>query len=351
MKKTILTFLSLAVLLSVSSCSSDSEKEKTETEELPAVKVETVSEQEVDQIATYTATVEPEIVNNISAMMANRIKAIYVDEGMNVSAGQKLVLLDDVNTTSYEIQVDNAKANLRNVQLNYDRAVELLKIGGGTKQQVDQMEIQLINAKNAVASAERTLRNARENTVLTSPVSGVVTARNYDPGDMTGQLPILTVARVNPVKVVINVSETEFSKIHKGMPATMTFDTYGDEQFEGKITLISPTIDQASKTFGVEITVPNGNGKILPGMFARVTLNLGIGRHVVVPDKAIVKQTGSGNHYVYLYKDGKVTYSQVELGQRIGNSYEILSGVPDNAEVVVYGQSKLSNGASVKRFK
>ena len=132
MKKTILTFLSLVVLLSVSSCSSDSEKEKTETEELPAVKVETVSEQEVDQIATYTATVEPEIVNNISAMMANRIKAIYVDEGMNVSAGQKLVLLDDVNTTSYEIQVDNAKANLRNVQLNYDRAVELLKIGGGT---------------------------------------------------------------------------------------------------------------------------------------------------------------------------------------------------------------------------
>ena len=160
MKKTILTFLSLVVLLSVSSCSSDSEKEKTETEELPAVKVETVSEQEVDQIATYTATVEPEIVNNISAMMANRIKAIYVDEGMNVSAGQKLVLLDDVNTTSYEIQVDNAKANLRNVQLNYDRAVELLKIGGGTKQQVDQMEIQLINAKNAVASAERALRNA-----------------------------------------------------------------------------------------------------------------------------------------------------------------------------------------------
>lgn len=348
--KFIFTSLLVASLAILAACSPD-KKGAEEKESLPVVKVETTSEQDVDQLASYTATVEPEIINNISTAMANRIKAIYVDEGMNVSAGQKLVLLDDVNTTAYEIQVDNAKANLRNVQTNYDRAVELLKIGGGTKQQVDQMETQLINAKNALASAERTLRNARENTVLTSPVSGVVTARNYDPGDMTGQLPILTVARVNPVKVVINVSETEFSKVKKGMPAEMTFDTYGSEIFTGTVSLISPTVDQATKTFGVEITVSNPNGKILPGMFARVTLNFGTTRHVIVPDKAVVKQTGSGNHFVYLYKDGKVDYVKVELGQRIGSSYEILSGVPAGSQVVVFGQSKLTNGAKVKLSK
>ena len=148
------------------------------------MKVETVQERLVDQLGNYTATVEAQAVNNISAAMSNRIKAIYVDEGMRVSKGQRLVALDDVNTTNYRIQVDNAKANLNNVQVEYNRALgSLYKIGGGTKQQLDQVETQLINAKNALAAAQRTYRNAAENTVLTSPISGVVTKRNYDPGD------------------------------------------------------------------------------------------------------------------------------------------------------------------------
>lgn len=100
---------------------------------------------------------------------------------MRVGKGQKLAALDDVNTTQYELSVNNAQAALNNAQLNYNRAVELLKIGGGTQQSVDQMEVQLVNAKNALAQAERTLRNARENTVLVSPIDGIVTKRNYDP--------------------------------------------------------------------------------------------------------------------------------------------------------------------------
>ncbi len=88
------------------------------------MKVETVQERLVDQLGNYTATVEAQAVNNISAAMSNRIKAIYVDEGMRVSKGQRLVVLDDVNTTNYRIQVDNAKANLNNVQVEYNRALE-----------------------------------------------------------------------------------------------------------------------------------------------------------------------------------------------------------------------------------
>lgn len=284
--------------------------------------------------------------------MANRIKAIYVDEGVRVAKGQKLVVLDDVSTTQYELSVDNAKAALRNAQTNYDRAVELLKIGGGTQQSVDQMEVTLVNAKNAVAQAERTLANARENTVLTSPISGVVTARNYDPGDMTGALPILTVAQVNPVKVVINVNESQLASISKGMPVDLTFNTYGDEVFKGTVSLVMPTVDAASRTVGVEITLPNSDGRVLPGMFGRATIALGNAMHVVVPDRAVVKQQGSGDHYVYvLNNDGTVSYNKVELGQRIGTSYELLSGVPSNAEVIVEGQNALTDGKKVQVIK
>ncbi|MDE6291727.1 MAG: efflux RND transporter periplasmic adaptor subunit, partial [Muribaculaceae bacterium] len=305
-----------------------------------------------DQLAVYTASVEPEVINNISAQMANRIKAIYVDEGVKVGKGQKLVLLDDVNTTQYELAVDNAKAVLRNAQTNYDRAVELLKIGGGTQQSVDQMEVTLVNAKNSVAQAERTLANARENTVLTSPISGVVTARNYDPGDMTGALPVLTVAQINPVKVVINVNESQLASINKGMPVDLTFNTYGDEVFKGTVSLVMPTVDAASRTVGVEITLPNSDGRVLPGMFGRATISLGNAVHVVVPDRAVVKQQGSGDHYVYvLNSDGTVSYNKVELGQRIGTSYELLSGVPSDSEVIVEGQNALTDGKKVQVIK
>ncbi|MDE6297359.1 MAG: efflux RND transporter periplasmic adaptor subunit, partial [Muribaculaceae bacterium] len=338
-------------LFLLASCSGgDKKDEKKEKEEkIPVVSVETVSEKPVDQIGEYTATVEPDLINNITAAAPNRIKAIYVDEGMFVSKGQRLVLMDDVNTVSYQAQVDNAKANLRNVQLNYDRALELFKIGGGTKQQVDQMETQLINARNTLQAAERTLRNAQENTALTAPISGVVTARNYDPGDMTGNLPILTIARVQPVKIVINVTESELSHVKKGMEANITFDTYGDEIFKGVVSMVAPTVDSSSRTFGVEITSQNSNNRILPGMFGRVTMNLGTQNHVVVPDKAVVKQQGSGDHYVYIYNsaDQTVTYNKVELGQRLGDQYELISGVAPGSQVVVSGQTRLANGKKV----
>ncbi|MDE6741073.1 MAG: efflux RND transporter periplasmic adaptor subunit [Muribaculaceae bacterium] len=343
----------LAFALAMGACGSkDKAARETEKEDIPVVKTMKVSEQDVDQLNVYTASVEPEVINNISAQMANRIKAIYVDEGVKVGKGQKLVLLDDVNTTQYELAVDNAKAALRNAQTNYDRAVELLKIGGGTQQSVDQMEVTLVNAKNAVGQAERTLANARENTVLTSPISGVVTARNYDPGDMTGALPILTVAQINPVKVVINVNESQLANIHKGMPVDLTFNTYGDEVFKGTVSLVMPTVDAASRTVGVEITLPNSDGRVLPGMFGRATISHGTSSHVVVPDRAVVKQQGSGDHYVYVLKnDGTVSYNKVELGQRIGTSYELISGVPAGSEVIVEGQNALTDGKKVQVIK
>lgn len=339
-------------MLLAASCSGGKEDASGQSsDEKPLVKVEKVEVRDVAREGEYTAGAEPEEINNISSASPNRIRQILVDEGMRVSKGQKLVVMDDVNTSTYEIQVENARANLANVQLNYNRALELFKIGGGTRQSVDQMELQLTNAKNALASAERTLRNMRENTVLTSPISGVVTARNYDPGDMTGALPILTVAKVQPVKIVINVSESDLPLIKKGMPASVSFDTYGDESFSGTVSLVSPTVDPQTRTFGLEITLPNADGRILPGMFGRVRLDLGHADRVVVPDKAVVKQPGSGNHYVYVYKDGKVSYNLVTLGRRLGDAYELIDGVQPGSQVVVTGQSRLADGMEVTLSK
>ena len=316
------------------SCSGKNQETEAQKEELPLVSIEKVMEEDVPQIASYTATVEPFKTNNISASSSNRIKSILVDVGSRVHAGQTLVVLDAVNIDQQEIRIANMKRE-------YDRAVELLNIGGGTQQQVDQL-------KTEYDAAVRALANMKENTTLISPVSGVVTVRNYDNGDMTGQLPILTIEQQQPVKVMVNISEQDYAKVRQGMPVKVTLDVYGDEEFAGKVYLVHPTIDSSTRTFVVEVTLPNADNRIHTGMFARVEFNYGTQRHVVVPDRAVVKQSGSGNKYVYVYKDGRVSYNLVQLGQRLGTRYELLSGVENNSDVVVTGQTRLADGVQVE---
>lgn len=331
-------FVAIACGAIASSCSKSETQTADTGEQLPKVQIQNVHRQSVDQIAEYTATVESFKTNNISSSSPNRIKQILVDVGSNVGKGQKVVVLDDVN-------IEQLRVRLENAEREYNRAVKLLEIGGGTQQAVDQLKTEL-------DASRRQYRNLVENTVLLSPISGVVTARNYDPGDMTGTLPILTIEQVNPVKVMVNVSEADFPKVHNGMKAAIRLDVYPDQEFTGTVHLIHPSIDSSTRTFTIEITIDNNENKVLPGMFARVTLNFGTNENVVVPDRAVVKQSGSGNKYVYvLNADSTVSYNRVELGRRIDNTYELISGVEDGSNVVISGQTRLADGAKVTVIK
>ena len=333
---TNLAILSVSTALMLGSCSKSKNEQLVVVEEIPVVELDVAHSTEVPRTGEYTATVEAFKTNNISSSTPNRIKSIKVDVGSKVSAGEVLVVLDDAS-------IEQLRVRLENMEREYNRAAKLLEIGGGTRQAVD-------NARTELEAARRQYDNLKENTVLTSPISGVVTARNYDPGDMTGNLPILTVEQVKPLKVIVNISESEFTKVHEGMDVSLSFDVYGDERFPGKVYLIHPTIDPATRTFTVEVTIPNTDNRILPGMFARVYINFGTSNHVVVSDRAVVKQSGSANRYVYVFNpaDSTVSYNKVELGQRIGNTYELLSGVNDNDFIVITGQTRLIDGSKVE---
>lgn len=326
--------LTAVMFAGCSSGKSDNDKAPEQAEELPRVEVSRVSVRQVEQTGDYTATVEAFKTNNISSSTPNRIKQILVDVGSHVKAGQRLVVLDNVNIDQLKVRLDNSRREL-------DRARKLLEIGAGTQQQVDNLQAEL-------EAAERNYANMVENTVLTAPVSGVVTARNYDPGDMTGQLPILTVEQIHPVKVIVNVAETDFAKVSRNMPVRIKLDTYPDREFTGRVHLVHPKVDPQSRTFTVEITIENAGEEVLPGMFARVEHGYGTAERVVVPDRAVVKMPGSGNKYVYVYRNGTVSYNQVELGRRLDDAYEIISGVADGDTVVITGQNRLSDGARVQ---
>ena len=336
MKKSIQLIALVAVAL-LSSCSGG-EKDKATAEkvdEKQRVKLASVTARPVDQIQEYTATVQAEVKNNIAPSSPVRIDQIFVEVGDRVSKGQKLVQMDAAN-------LKQAKFRLDNQEIEFKRTDELYKVGGTSKSEWDA-------AKMALDVQKTTYKNLLENTALLSPINGVVTARNYDNGDMySGGNPVLVVEQITPVKLMINVSEGYFAKVKKGSPVAVKVDVYGDEEFEGTINLVYPTIDPNTRTFPVEVRLTNRDQKVRPGMFARVTLNFGTEEHVVVPDLAIVKRAGSGDRYVYVYKDGKVSYNKVELGRRMDTEYELISGVDNNSQVVVAGQSKLADGVEVE---
>lgn len=340
MKKTWNLALCAAVIgLVLSSCSGGkgSTGDGEVTNEKPRVKVAYVESRAVDQIEEFTANVEAENTNSIAPSTPMRIKKILVEVGDNIKKGQKLVQMD-------EAALIQSRTQLENIRLEFTRTDELYKSGGVSKSAWDAQ-------KTSLDVAQTAYDNLLENTVLLSPVNGVVTARNYDNGDLYNGTPILVVEQIKPVKVKINVSESYFSQVKLGMEAKLKFEVYGDEEFTGKVSLVYPTIDSQTRTFPVEITLKNADGRVRPGMFARVVMTFGVKDHVVVPDQAIVKQVGSGERFVYVYKDGKVSFNRVVLGRRMDKEYELVSGVENGAQVVVAGQSRLNDGMEVELQK
>ena len=332
-KHFVYTMAACAAVLFVACSGKQDTAGQAEEETVQLVRVEKVTEQAVPQVASYTATIEPYKRNLISSSLPNRIKKIYVEVGDHVKAGQKLVDLDRANLAQQKLQLDN-------LELEYNRVKELFAVGGASQQQVDQMRTQYETAKTSY-------ENLDENTVLVSPVNGVVTARNFDDGDIASGA-ILTVMQIQPVKVLVNVSESDFTKVKQGMSVDVNVEVYGDELFKGKVSLIHPTIDASTRTFVTEINIPNADNRIRPGMFARVNIDFGSVNRVVVPDQAVVKRSGSGDRFVYVYKDGKVSFNQVQLGRHIDDTYELISGVESGSMVVTAGHTRLKNGDSVK---
>jgi len=285
---------------------------------------------------TFTSNIEPFATNNIVSQTAGRIVSITAEVGSQVRKGQVLAKMDDVNLTKTRLQIVNDSTELA-------RLTELYNIGA-----VSQADYDL--AKLSLNLARKTYANLAENTYLRSPINGVVTARNYDKGDMYSMaLPIFVVEQIVPVKMLINVSESLFTEVNKGMEFDITVDAYPGDIFKGKVNLIYPTVNAATHTFPVEVICQNTDQRLRPGMFARVTANFGTNHHVVVPDVAVVKQMGSGEHFIYvLQPDNTVKYTLVEVGKRLGDKYEIISGINEGDQIVTSGQIRLKDGVAVQ---
>ncbi len=338
-------FVALTALI-VAGCSARKKTEPQAEQHQPATEVKTARADTgmVEQLVELTGNIEPFKQNNICPSMGGRIDQILVDVGRRVGRGQLLVRMD-------QSQYRQSEAQLANLQVEYDRIKTVYDAGGVPKQQLDQIATQLEVAKDAIS-------NLKENVELRSPIDGVVTGRYYDPGDMFTMTPnaagvtgILTVMQINTLKVTVNVSEQYFPLVRNGMPVDIRVDMFAGETFTGKVSLIYPAIDAKTRTFTVEITIPNGNQKLRPGMFSRVTMNMGSKERVIVPDVAVLKQLGSSEKYVFVLDGDKAVRKTVTTGRMFDGKIELIDGLAGGETVITAGNGKLVDQQQVKAIQ
>ena len=336
MKKAIY-FLSLLSLIAVGCSKKEVKEEAKKTTDVFKVKIEQAQSKEIDRIYEFSTTVDAAVKNYIASAGGTRIEKIFVEVGDVVKKGQQLVKMESTQLATSLAQLDNLKIELERVKALYQS-------GGVSKQQLDQLQTQYDVAKK---SAD----NLKDNIYLTSPINGIVTSRNFDNGDVAAGQPILQVMQINPVKLKINIPESFYNNVKKGMQVTAKTEIFGEEEFAGTVSLIYPTIDPLTRTFTCEVKVNNANSKLKPGMFGRVELNLGKAATIMVSDKAVVKQSGSNDKYIFVENNGVVEYRKVQLGRRIEDKIEVISGIADGENVVITGQSKLMDGTKVEVIK
>ncbi len=283
----------------------------------------------------FTSEIEPYKENDITPAAAGvHIDRILVDVGDKVQAGQLLVTLDPTQYTQARVQ-------LKTVEDDYNRLLPVYKAGGISAQQIEQAKAQLDVQREVVA-------NLKKNIEVRSPISGVVTARNYESGDLFAQQPILHIMQIDPLKVIANISEQYFPNVRLGMPVELMVDIFPDKTFTGAVSLIYPALDPATRTFKVEVRVPNADRTLRPGMYARTIFDLGEKQGALVPDVAIQKQVGTAERYLYVIVGDSVAERRaVKQGRQVGDRVDVLSGVEPGEQVAVTALSKLFDGAKV----
>jgi membrane fusion protein (multidrug efflux system) len=347
MKTLKIALLTLIAGTTLISCNMQPPGTATGTESAVAEKVHLVKvmpleyrETAVEQRITSTVVAFEETY--LSPALQGRIRSVKVEINEHVKKGQLLVEMDRTTLEQTRLQYEQLKTDLA-------RMDTLLTYGSMTQQSYDQMKAQ-------VESTELILINLEENTLLRAPYSGVVTGKYYNDGELfspapntpAGKAALISMIQMDPVKVMVNLSEKYLPLVKEGMTATVTTDVYPDKNFSGKVFRIHPTVSAATRTFVVEVKVPNKNETLKPGMFARVRLKLGDAEALMIPAIAVMQQTGTNERYVMLHENGTAKKVSVQIVNRHDDMLEISSPVIKGGEQLIYaGQSRLEDGAKV----
>lgn len=334
-------------VFSFSSCQSSpfssDDEDSPDAEDVIPVRVMPLAMDSVDRELIYTANLMPFEQVHYAPSQPGRIQRIHADVGDRVRKGQVLVEMDRTQLAQALSQVENARST-------FQRMDTLYSMNSISKQQYEQ-------AKTQYEVAVANLEFLKENTTLSAPFSGVVTARYYEAGEVysgapntpQGKAAILTLMQISPLKAEVNITEKYFPKIKKGMTTHICTDIYPEQTFKGSIYKIHPVINPVSRNFTIEVKADNPGEKLRPGMFARVRIYLQTEAAMLVPSNVVLRQDGTNRRYIFVEDNGKAKKIMVEMGERYDDRLEIISHeLEEGMQVIVAGQARLIGGETIK---
>lgn len=337
-KNIILSILTIAVLAGCSGKKQEA-KDTTAVEAIP-VKVQKLAKEDIARTLDYTANLQADEQVYYAPAATGRIEKIYVEVGDRIKKGQLLVEMDRTNLQQAEVQ-------LKNLETEYNRAKMLNETQSISKQAYDAAVTQYEVAKSNVEFL-------KENTRMLAPFNGVVTGKYFENGEVyTGgafggasKPSIIAIEKINPLKAYVNLSEQYFLSVKKGTKVELKSSLFPDRTFNGTVSIIYPTIDPSSRTFTVEVKIPNEDEALRPGMYGTINFFIGNTETVVAPAIAVLKLQGANDRYVFVNKDGKAKRVNVILGKRFEDKVELISNeIQEGDELVVVGQGRLVDGS------
>lgn len=333
MKLIRFTLLSAAALALVS-CGPKQEDVQGETVRNEVVKVEPLQKSEISRVVEFSTNLQGYETMSIAPSVTGKIEEIFVEVGDKVKKDQMLVRMD-------QMQLNTTKLTFANLTTNMERMESLYAAGSISQQNYDQ-------AKLSFEQTKENLEFLEENTFVKARFNGVISAKNYEDGELYSGQPILVLTQVETLKAYINIPEQFFPKVKAGMKVDIVSDIYPDQVFQGTIEIVHPTIDASTHTFQAKVRIPNGKDLLRPGMYVRTSMSMGKENTIVVPYQSVLKLIGSNERYVYVNNNGVAKRVFVKMGQRFDDMIEISGeGINEGVELVTVGQAKLVDGVQL----
>ena len=331
------TFLYTLAALALMACSKETKTTEQE-ERVEQVRTTVLQPREIEREISVSTNLQGYLTQNVAPSLTGKIEHIYCEVGDKKAKGQDLVRMD-------QTQFKTTKISLSNLEIEKNRIEQLLKTGSATQQQYDQIIAQYNSTKEQ-------LDFLQTNTYVKAPFSGVISAKNYEDGELYSGQPILVLTQIDKLKALVAVPETYFPQFKAGMKLTLTSEIYPDKTFPATVEVVYPTIDASSHTFQVKIVIPNSKNLLRPGMYVTTTLGIGKANVIVAPYQAVEKLVGANDRYVFINENGRAKRVSVELGQRFDQDIEIIAPeIVPGVELITTGQHKFVDVVKINVVK
>ncbi len=309
------------------------------------------------RVAPYlesTGTLRADREVTVSSEVEGIIQSIFVDEGDVVSRGQLLAEIRDtdyrLDLTRAEAALKQAEASLANARSEYARKGALYAEELITKQQYDDVTTRLALAEAELARAQATAAIARERLARTrihSPLNGAVKEKKVNAGDyVRNSVPMMQLIKTDPLKLVFTVAEKDIALLKIGQTVSFTVDAAGETAFTGRVSLLYPHLEERTRTLQAEAVVPNTDRSLRPGQFARVRIQTGKPYDAVVIPVTSLLYDGQTVR-VFVAQGDTARERIIQTGGRFGEVVEVTGGLSEGEQVVVVGQSNLSEGVKL----